>query len=510
LALSGWGLADLWRAQASARAASALGTADNDPAVIFLWLPGGPPHMETFDMKPDAPEEYRGIFKPIHTNVPGIDICEHMPKLARLADKYTLIRSIAHTFSDHGGGHKRFMTARDPKQPDGFVNDTPAVGSLISRVLKERGAATSAAGGLPNYICGVERGRQGIDTFSLGTAYLGPAWGPFFVPGDPSESNFQVENLSLAANMENRLADRTELLAGFDQLRRQVDATGRMSATDTFHRQAMELLLSPAARQAFDLQQEPLAVRQRYGQHAWGYRALMARRLVEAGCPLVTMILENPYVSGRSMRYNGTYNWDSHAVNCHLFEDGLVRIPLLDHVVATLIEDLYARGLDRRVLLVVTGEFGRTPRISQSVGTQTGVLQPGRDHWPQAMSVLVSGGGLPMGQVIGSTNKKGEHPHDRPLTPNDLWATMLRHLNIDPQHAFLDHHGRPMPILPYGEPIRELASRGIRKAEFRRRMEGRQSPLHKPQASSHKPQVTSHEPRATSHEPNFDHVRQSH
>jgi uncharacterized protein (DUF1501 family) len=168
------------------------------------------------------------------------------------------------------------------------------------------------------------------------------------------------------------------------------------------------------------------------------------------------MILENPYVSGNAMRYNGTYNWDSHAVNCHLFEDGLVRIPLLDHVVATLIEDLYARGLDRRVLLVVTGEFGRTPRISNSIGTQTGVMQPGRDHWPQAMSILVSGGGMKMGQVIGSTNSKGEHPHDRAMTPNDLWATMLQHLGIDYHHAFRDHNGRPMPILPFGEVIREL------------------------------------------------------
>jgi hypothetical protein len=342
------------------------------------------------------------------------------------------------------------MTGRDPKQPDGFVNDYPAVGSMISKMLKTQER------GLPNYICGVDQGRQGIDTFSLGTAYLGPAYGPFFVPGDPSAKDFQIQNLSLAAEMENRLLDRTQLLTGLDQLQRSIDQSGSMNACDTFNEQARQMLLSPAAREAFDLNREPENVREKYGRHAWGYRALMARRLVEAGCPFVTMILENPYVSGNAMRYNGTYNWDSHAVNCHLFEDGLVRIPLLDHVVATLIEDLYARGLDRRVLLVVTGEFGRTPRISNSIGTQTGVMQPGRDHWPQAMSILVSGGGMKMGQVIGSTNSKGEHPHDRAMTPNDLWATMLQHLGIDYHHAFRDHNGRPMPILPFGEVIREL------------------------------------------------------
>jgi uncharacterized protein (DUF1501 family) len=182
----------------------------------------------------------------------------------------------------------------------------------------------------------------------------------------------------------------------------------------------------------------------------------MARRLVEAGCSFVNMVLENPYVSGVSSLTNGTYNWDSHAVNCHIFDDARVRFPILDQAISGLIEDVYARGLDKKVLIVLTGEFGRTPRVEQSVGTQTKVMQPGRDHWPQAMSVLVSGGGLRMGQVVGSTNNKGEHPQDRPLTPNDLWSTVLRHLKIDQHHAFRDHNGRPMPILPYGEPIREL------------------------------------------------------
>jgi hypothetical protein len=442
-------MTDLLRLRAEAAAKSQSGAA-SDTSIIFLWLPGGPPHMETYDMKPDAPADYRGEFRPIKTNVAGIDVCELLPLHAKIADKFTLIRSIAHEFSDHGGGHKRFMTARDPKEPTGFVNDYPAVGSLIAKMREHIDR------GIPNYICGTDRGRHGIDVFSLGTSYLGPAYAPFMVPGDPSVKDFKVENLALAKETENRLADRRQLLAGLDKLRRDVDASGAMEALDTFSGKAAALLMSEQARNAFDISQEPEALRERYGNHAWGMRALMARRLVEAGCSFVTMVLENPYVSGVPFLKQGTYNWDSHAVNCHLFDDARVRFPIYDQVITALIEDLYNRGLDKKVLLVVTGEFGRTPRISHTTGSQTGVMQPGRDHWPQAMSVLVSGGGIPTGQVIGSTNAKGEHPQDRPLTPNDLWSTMLHHLGIDQNATVPDHHGRPMLLLPSGKPIREL------------------------------------------------------
>ncbi|ADB15039.1 protein of unknown function DUF1501 [Pirellula staleyi DSM 6068] len=451
MGVAGMGLSDLLALRAQAAEASSEAAARSDTAVIFLWLPGGPPHMETYDMKPDAPADYRGEFRPIHTNVPGIDVCELLPLHAKIADKYTLIRSCAHEFSDHGGGHKRFMTGRDPLQPTGFVNDYPAVGSMIARMREGQGD-----GGLPSYVLGVDGGRQGIDTFSLGTAYLGQAYAPFTVPGDPSDPKFQVQNLSLAKEMENRLTDRTTLLSSLDRMQRNVDAAGDLSAMDKFSQQALQLLTSDKARKAFDLSLEDEKTRERYGKHAWGMRALMARRLVEAGCSFVTMVLENPYVSGVSFLKNGTYNWDSHAVNCHLFDDARVRFPIYDQVVTALIEDLYARGLDKRVLLVVTGEFGRTPRLSQSVGSQTGVMQPGRDHWPGAMSMLVSGGGMRTGQVVGSTNDKGEHPVDRPLSPNDLWATVMRHLGINWEATIPDHSGRPMPLLPFGTPIAEL------------------------------------------------------
>jgi hypothetical protein len=448
-AFTGLGMADLLRLQAKAADGNQPAGKD-DPAVIFLWMPGGPPHMETFDMKPEAPEDYRGAFRPIQTNVAGIEICEHLPLLAKLADKYTLIRSIAHDFADHGGGHKRFMTGRDPKEPVGFVNDYPAVGSMIAKTQERRNV------GVPNYVVGVDGGRQGIDTFSLGTAYLGPAMAPFWVVGDPSDSGFAVQNLGLAKEMEQRLDDRASLLGGLDKLRRNIDKSGSLMAMDSFNHRAIDLLTSAKARDAFDLSQEDPALRARYGDHPWGQRAIMARRLVEAGVSFVTMVIENPYCKQVPWLKNGTYNWDSHAVNCHLFDDALVRLPIFDRTIAALIEDIYARGLDKRVMVVVTGEFGRTPRITNQIGTQTGIMQPGRDHWPGAMSVLTFGGGMRTGQVVGATSTKGEYPVDRPLTPNDLWATVFRHLGIDYNASFPDLHGRPMPILPFGEPIKEL------------------------------------------------------
>jgi Protein of unknown function (DUF1501) len=416
-----------------------------DTSVILIWLPGGPPHMETYDMKPDAPAEYRGDFKPIKTNVPGIDVCELLPRHARMADKFSLIRSIAHNFSDHGGGHKRFLTGRDPLSPVGFVNDYPMIGSMVAQARSDRQA------GVPNYIAGMDGGRDQIDVFSFGSAYLGPSTHPFTVVGDPSLPKFEVKNVSLPAQLEGQLSDRLALLKGLDRMPPEIDRSGTMGAMDAFKQRALKLVTTDTARKAFDLAQEPLKLRERYGMHVWGQRALLARRLVEHGASFVTMVLENPFQSGVPFPADGTYNWDSHAVNCHIFNDARVRLPLFDRAITALVEDLHTRRLDKKVLLIVTGEFGRTPRISYDKN------RPGRDHWPQAMSVLVSGGGMKMGQVIGSTNSRGEQPKDRPLSPNDLWATMFGHLGIDCNHtSFLDYRGRPMAILPDGEPIAEL------------------------------------------------------
>lgn len=448
LGLGSFGISDLMRMRAAQ--AAVTGTPEPETAVIFVWLPGGPPHLDMYDMKPGAPAEYRGLYRPISTTVPGFDVCELMPLHAKLADKFNVVRSISHEFADHGGGHKRLMTGRVPKSPVETVNDAPAVGSIVARCREDHATR------VPGYVCVVEPGRDQVDTFAQGAAYLGPSYVPFMVPGDPSRADFSVPNIAPIAQLSERLDDRSALLSRFDQFRRDADQSGLMQSMDQFHRRALTLITSQETRQAFDLQREPEAVRTRYGAHAWGQRLLMARRLVEAGTHFCSVVLENPYQSGVDWLKQGAYNWDSHAVNCHIYDDLNVRLPIYDKAVSALIEDLYARGLDKRVLVVVTGEFGRTPRIEHSIGTQTGVMQPGRDHWPQSMSLITFGGGMRTGQIIGSTNSRGEHPKDRPLTPNDLWATVYRHLGIDPEMAFPDHHGRPMPILPFGSPINEL------------------------------------------------------
>ncbi len=447
ISVLGLGLSDFLKLRAIAQTSGAL---LKDNAVIFVWLPGGPAHMDTYDMKPEAPSEYRGDFQPIRTNVPGIEICELFPRQAKIADKFTIVRSVCHDFADHGGAHKRFMTGRIPATPTEFVNDAPSVTSIVTKMLEPR-----QKNALPPCIAGVDSGRNHIDVFSLGTAYLGAAYSPFIVAGDPSQKDFQVQNLELTPSMATRLEDRTSLLRGMDLLRRDIDASGMMAAMDHFSQRAVGMLTSSAVREAFDLSHEPIGVRERYGWSAYGQRGLLARRLVEAGCPFVTMVWENPFPSSK-IPLGCTYNWDSHAVNCHIFEDSRWRFPVYDQAVSALIEDLYSRGLDRKVLLVVTGEFGRTPRLERNRGTETKVTQPGRDHWPQAMSFIVSGGGMRTGQIVGATNRKGEHPVERLLSPNDLWATVYRHLGIDFDLAIPDLSGRPMPILPFGQPIDEL------------------------------------------------------
>jgi len=445
LGLGGFGLSDLLRIRAG-RARAGERVAD-DTAVIFVWLPGGPPHVDTYDMKPDAPLEIRGAYRPIATNVPGIEVCELLPLHARCADRYSLIRSVTHEFADHGGGHKRFLTGRAPKEPTGFVNDAPMAGSYVARFRP------SAVRGIPGYTALVDSGRQHVDTFSFGAAWLGTSFTPWIVDGDPAAAGFQVPSLSLSHALERRLGDRAALGASLDRLRHDVDAGTSMRAKDDFDARAIDMLTSPAAREAFDLSREPEAIRDRYGRHRFGQRALLARRLVEAGSTFVTVVMEHP---GGEMPLDCCYNWDSHAVNCHVFNDLAWRAPSYDQAITALVEDLSSRGLDRRVLLVVTGEFGRTPRVENQIGTQTKVRQPGRDHWPGAQSILVAGGGLRHGQVIGATDARGAYPKDRPLSPNDVWSTVFRHLGIDQETALPDLTGRPMPILPFGAPIAEL------------------------------------------------------
>ncbi|MDF1815249.1 MAG: DUF1501 domain-containing protein [Verrucomicrobiales bacterium] len=451
LTAAGLGLSDFLRYEAHASELQA-NHATNDNSVIFVWLPGGMPHMETYDMKPDAPMEYRGEFGPIKTNVPGIDVCELLPRHAKIADKFAIVRSIHHEFSDHGGAHKRMMTGRRPRIPNGTVNDAPATQCIVKDIL----GGTSGSNGMPTCVATMDKGRDKVDTFAMGSAYLGAANTPFFVGGDPNSKGFKVDSIGVKQSMEARLDDRLSLLQGMDRLRRDVDEGGIMSAMDSFNSQALEMLTSDEVRDAFDLAGESDKMREFYGHHTYGQRVLLARRLVEAGSRFVTAVLENPF-PGKAIPKNCASNWDCHAVNCHVFEDCKWRMPVYDQAISALIEDVYQRGLDKKVMIVVASDFGHTPKIKASRGNKSKVMQPGRDHWPKAMSVLVSGGGAQMGQVIGATNSKGEHPIERVMSPNDLWATVYQHLGIDYNDYLMNLDGLPMQILPFGKPIKELA-----------------------------------------------------
>ncbi|MGE3407454.1 MAG: DUF1501 domain-containing protein [Pirellulales bacterium] len=431
LALGGLSLPQL----AAARSAGL----NSDTSVILFWMWGGPSQLETFDPKPNAPSEYRGPFRPIATKVPGLDICEIFPRLAGMADKYSVIRSVRHEMASHNDGSIEMLTGKTPARPDPTSTATsthPDIGMVTSRL---RGIG---ADGMPGYV--------GIPTkpFMTRPTYLGVSH-TAFETGDPSVENFRPANLTMGAGLNgSRLEDRRHLRQQFDRFRRGAEAGGALDGLDQFHGQAFDLLNSPKVAEAFDLEREPPQLRDRYGRTLWGQSCLLARRLAESGVGLITIDALAPK-AGLS-RY---FSWDDHVIPAYDWDLGPAmqyRANDMDPALSALIEDIFARGQDRRILVVAMGEFGRSPRLSNASGLQ------GRDHWPQSMSVLVSGGGWRMGQVIGATNSKAEYPTQRPLTPQDLLATIYQHLGIDHQQSFNDFAGRPQPILDHGSPIEEL------------------------------------------------------
>jgi uncharacterized protein (DUF1501 family) len=418
-------------------------------AVILVWLRGGASHLETFDPKPEASTDFRGPYGAIGTNVRGIRIGELLPNLAKIADKYAILRSIAHTGGGHPAGSLQVLGG-DPDaadKPKPVFPDWMSVASYLRRDPKRS---------IPNYVA--INPVDNYDNFVIaGSTYLGPAFEPFSVVGDPSNPQFEVPNISLKSEQGLSLSRRLQLKSTLDLLRREIDATGTIDAVDRYESQALNLLTSPDARKAFDLSNEPDKLRDRYGRNAWGQQCLMARRLVEAGVDVVATEFDGP-LCGR------VQNWDDHAVNQHVFDALKFRLPTLDRAVSALIEDIYDRGLDRRVLVVVTGEFGRTPRISYVASSgggvasaEAGVVQPGRDHWPRANSMLFAGGGIRGGQVIGATDKHGEDPTERRVGTGDFLATIYRHLGIDYKRVAIENFaGRPIPIVSDGEAIAEL------------------------------------------------------
>ncbi|MBI3461632.1 MAG: DUF1501 domain-containing protein [Planctomycetes bacterium] len=434
------------------RAQAGLASPRERTAVIVVWLRGGASHLETYDPKPAASSDFRGPYRPISTRVPSLQICELLPRHAEIADRFTILRSMAHT----GGGHPAGSLQLLGGDPDPADKQRPVYPDFLS-VAHYLRSDPDATRSLPNYV-----GVNGISTYDgfqiAGPGYLGPAYEPFMVGGDPNDPRFEIPNLGPKQPEEaERLRTRIGLRQRFDRLRRHLDQADAMQAIDAFEAQALNLLLGPKAREAFDLSREDPRVRDRYGRHAWGQRCLMARRLVEAGVELITTTFDGP-LCGR------VQNWDDHAVNHNVFEATKYRAPFFDQAVSALIEDIYLRGLDKRVLVVVTGEFGRTPRISYvassggGVASATqGVVQPGRDHWPNANSMLFAGGGISTGQVIGATDRRGEEVVSRRVKPADFLLTVYRHLGVDPDRIpDKNVSGRPPLILSQGKVIPEL------------------------------------------------------
>jgi uncharacterized protein (DUF1501 family) len=418
-------------------------------AVIIVWLRGGQSHLDTYDPKPDAPAEYRGPFQTLPTRTPGLRLTELLPRHATLSDRFTILRSMAHTGGGHPAGSLQLL-AGDPDPNDKLKPVLPDLMSVAHRLRYDPRRP------LPNYV-GVNPIVR-YDNFTIaGPAYLGEAYAPFAVTGDPNAPNFRVPNIGFAnADEESAFAGRAKLHKNLNSLRKDLDAS-RPEGMDGFQEQAFNLLTSSEAAKAFDLNRESPKVRDRYGRHTWGQQLLLARRLVEAGVEIVTTELSGP-LCGR------VQNWDDHAVNHHVFDALKFRAPYFDQAVTALVEDVYARGLDKRVLVVVTGEFGRTPKISYEASSGGGVAsaaagtkQPGRDHWPRANSMLWAGGGIRTGRVIGATDKLGEDVADRRVGPQDFLATIYHHLGIDYENTMLpDQTGRPMHIVQNGRAIPEL------------------------------------------------------
>jgi len=394
---------------------------------ILIWMDGGPTHFETFDPKPDAPAEYRGEFNAIPTALPGVRFSEHMPQLAKSLNKYAIIRSIRHEQGNHGAGNHYMMTGAPPRIPVGcgaFVSFHPSMGSVVAH---ER----PAPAGLPSYFSMPSMSRSG------GPNFLGAKFAPFVADGDPNSPSFRIRDVALPTGLtEGRFADRDSLRVEVDQFHRILDkaAGDPAAALDEHYMQANKLMRSKEAQAAFRIQDEPTKVRDRYGRNSFGQRCLLARRLVEAGVPFVTV-------------YDG--GWDHHS---DLFGALKKRLPSWDNSVAALVNDLDERGKLDSTMVIALGEFGRTPKIS----TLSGEAKAGRDHWANAMSVLFAGGGTPGGQVIGATDRNGFAAMERVLAPENFVSTVYAKLGIDPAKILFNSQGRPNQLVSEPHPIKEL------------------------------------------------------
>jgi hypothetical protein len=420
--LTAWGLGldDLFRLRVRAAGAGAAAPV-RAKNCILIWLAGGPSHLDTFDPKPGAPSDVKGEFKPIDTSVPGLKISEVFPTLAKAMDQVTLVRSVTSPEADHDRAAHHLLTGYRPMPALVY----PSYGSVVSKTREAK------RGALPPYVAVPD-----APLFSS-SGYLTPAYDPFSVNGDPSQPGFRVRDLTPPDRLTlDRLRRRRDMVKALDGFAHDVPATTLTSSRDQFSDQAYDLLTSSAAQAAFKIGSEPDKLRESYGRTPFGQSCLLARRLVEAGVSFVTL-------NDRGMAQLG---WDTHQQNFPTIKNTLA--PPLDKGVAALLADLKERGLLDSTLVIMMGEFGRTPKINKMAG---------RDHHGRANSVLLAGAGLPKGLVLGRTDSKGDSPADRPVTPADLAATLYTALGIDPNHQFETPDGRPIRLVDNGKVPRELS-----------------------------------------------------
>lgn len=426
-ALLGGTFLDALRWQTEARADDGTKTAAKAKSCILIWMDGGPTHFETFDPKPQAPSEIRGEFETIDTAVPGVQFSQHMTKLAASLNKFSIIRSIRHDQNNHGAGNHYMMTGAPPRIPvacGAFVSFHPSLGAVAAHELGKDN-------GLPAYFSMPTMSRSG------GPNFLGAKYAPFVVAEDPNQKNFRVRDVNFPSDLtDDRFNRRSDLRKQVDKLKRihEQAAGDPVNALDEYYRQGFDLVHSQPAQEAFDIHREPENVRNAYGRNSFGQRALLARRLVEAGVPFITL-------------YDG--GWDHHS---DLFSSLNKRLPDWDNTVATLISDLEQRGLLESTLVVALGEFGRTPKLS----VLSGQSKAGRDHWANAMSVLIAGGGTPGGTVVGATDRSGYAAVERVLSPENFASTIYRKLGIDPDKVLYTPQGRPTHLVSDPTPIAEI------------------------------------------------------
>ena len=417
----GLGFSDVLRLRA--QAAAPAKPAGKNINCILIWLDGGPSHYESFDPKPDAPKEIRGEFNPISTKIPGVQFSEIVPKLAGVADKVTIIRSICHKDPNHGGGNHYMMTGAPTPVPVGcgaFVTFHPSFGSAVSF---KRGVR----GGLPAYMSLPQISRSG------GPNFLGGQHAPFVISGNPNDKGFRVRDVVLPSEIsEGRAKSRLEMRGALDRMLRVADkvAEDPLLTFDKFYEQGLDLVASPKAQAAFDISKESEAVRDKYGRTDFGQRLLLARRLTEVGVSFVTVY------------YGG---WDHHEGLFKTLKGDFMK--KFDQGLAALIDDLDQRGQLDNTMVIALGEFGRTPKIND---------RGGRDHWPHAMSVLMAGAGIPRGQVVGATDVKGYNASENVYRPEDFAASLYTKMGLNPQQVLHTTTGRPVQLVSGGKLIKEL------------------------------------------------------